>query len=161
MSVFFTHHVSTAQRAWCRRFPVSWVSSFCIFLVPERIRQPPLFHHCVYALNFLSMNMLLKESCTAASGVDAPDVTPMTTSLLISKMKGSVTISPVTVRWVMVLSAWMQSPRLMWKERIPAWTGISNKWAVLDESHPPITRMKSKPKESTFSTNSWMASCRS
>ncbi len=98
------------------------------------------------------MNILSNESCTAASGVEAPDVTPMTTSLLKSRMKGSVTISPAIVRWVMVLSAPMHSARLMWNERTPAFIGISRRWAVLEESHPPTTRMKSSPSSSAFVT---------
>lgn len=66
--------------------------------------------------------------------VDAPEVTPITTSLSASVVRNfSVTISPSTVRWVMVLSAPMHSARLMWKDRIPAWCGISRRcaWSIV------------------------------
>ena len=115
-------------------------------------------------LIFFNKNILLKLSWTALSGVLAPLVTPMTNSLSwfsISSMNFSVTISPDMVRWVMVLSAPMQSALLMWKERTLAFWGISRRWAVLEESHPPTTRMKSRSSSLAFSTRSWMASCRS
>ena len=109
----------------------------------------------------LSKKIWLSESWTAASGVEAPDVTPMTTSCWMSNRNGSVTISPSTVRCVMVLSAPMHSARLIWKDRMPSNWGISNRCAVLDESHPPTTRIKSKPSCLAISTSSVTASCRS
>ena len=80
-----------------------------------------------------------RASCTLPSGVDAPEVTPMTTFLLGSVSRVvrnfSVTISPSTVLCVMVLSAPIQSARLMWKDRMPAWLGISRRcacYAIID-----------------------------
>jgi hypothetical protein len=115
-------------------------------------------------LIFFNRNILLKLSCTALSGVLAPLVTPIITSLScfsISSINFSVTISPDMVRCVMVLSAPIQEAVLMWKERTPAFWGISRRWAVFEESHPPTTRMKSSFSSSAFSTRSWIASCRS
>ncbi|VEU38129.1 unnamed protein product [Pseudo-nitzschia multistriata] len=106
----------------------------------------------------------LRASWTLPSGVEAPEVTPRTTSRSVSSRvvrNSSVTISPSTVRCVMVLSAPMQSARLMWKDRTPALWGISSRWAVLEESQPPTTRMKSRPSPLALSTSSLTASWRS
>lgn len=81
------------------------------------LRLIPLPHFSL--CSFLSKKIWLNESWTAASGVEAPDVTPIVMSFSRSNKKGSVTISPSTVRCVIVLSAPMHSARLMWKDLTP------------------------------------------
>ena len=77
-----------------------------------------------------------RASWTLPSGVDAPEVTPITISRsgwFSSVVRNfSVTISPSIVRWVIVLSALMQSARLMWNDRTPACWGISSRCAFCE-----------------------------